>query len=206
MTKNESSKSWFVVPILFGAAAMLMPTGVAAQSKSEFVVEKIAERSIAALPAGELYWTAETFPTLAEAEAAVGDTNLAVEVDGKAWLLTLGPEDDQGHGGEVVASIGPIQRFDAPAYLLRINTSLAPPGSETSTHSHPGSEAIYILSGEVTVRWPDSAVVLAKGESQAGQPPHTPMVATSTGEEDLVELIMFVVDQTQDFARPETMD
>jgi quercetin dioxygenase-like cupin family protein len=96
----------------------------------------------------------------------------------------------------VVASIGPIQRFDAPAYLLRINTSLAPPGSETSTHSHPGSEAIYILSGEVTVRWPDSAVVLAKGESQAGQPPHTPMVATSTGEEDLVELIMFVVDQT----------
>jgi quercetin dioxygenase-like cupin family protein len=206
MTNNESTKSWFVVPILFGAAAMLMPTGVAAQSKGEFVVEKIAEKSIAALPDGDLYWTAETFATLDEAEAAVGETNLAVAIDGTAWLLTLGPEDDKGHGGEMVASIGPIQRFDAREYLMRINTSLAPPGSETSTHSHPGSEAFYILSGEVTVRWPGISEVLAKGESQAGQPPHTPMVAISTGEEDLVELIMFVVDANQPFASPATLD
>jgi quercetin dioxygenase-like cupin family protein len=185
---------------------MLMPGEGAAQSQEKFVVEKIGERSIAALPDGDLYWTAETFSTLEEAEAAVGETNLAVELDGKAWLLTLGPKDDKGHGGEIVTSVGPIQRFDAPEYMLRINASNAPPGAETSTHSHPGSEAIYILSGEVTVRWPDRSEVFAKGESQAGEPPHTPMVATSTGDEDLVELIMFVVDPTQDFAKPETMD
>lgn len=182
-----------------------MPGEGAAQSQDKFVVEKIGERSIAALPDGDLYWTAETFSTLEEAEAAVGETNLAVELDGKAWLLTLGPKDDKGHGGEIVASVGPIQRFDAPEYMLRINSSNAPPGTETSTHSHPGSEAIYILSGEVTVRWPDRSEVFAKGELQAGEPPHTPMVATSTGDEDLVELIMFVVDPTQDFAKPETM-
>ena len=206
MTKNESCKSWSVVPFLFGAAAMLMPGEGAAQSQGKFVVEKIAEQSLAALPDGDLYWTAETFPTLEEAESAAGETNLAVAVDGTAWLLTLGPEDDKGHGGKVVASIGPIERFDAPEYMLRINTSHAPPGSETSTHSHPGSEAMYVLSGEVTVRWPGRSDVLEKGGSQAGQPPHTPMVATSTGEEDLVELIMFVVDANEPFASPATLN
>ncbi len=205
MTKRDIYKFLPIIPFLFGAAAMLMPGEGTAQSQDKFVVEKIGERSIAALPDGELYWTAETFPTLEEAQAAVGETNLAVELDGKAWLLTLGPQDDKGHGGEIVASVGPIQRFDAPEYMLRINVSNAPPGTETSTHSHPGSEAIYILSGEVTVRWPNRTEVFAKGESQPGQPPHTPMIATSTGDEDLVELIMFVVDPTQDFAKPETM-
>lgn len=206
MAERHVRRLWAVVPFLFGTAAMLAPGEGAADSPAKFAVDMIAEKSIAALPEGELFWTAETFPTLAEAKAVAGETNIAVEVDGKAWLLTLGPEDHKGHGGQVVASIGPIQRFDAPDYLLRINISHAPPGTETSVHSHPGSEAIYVMSGEVTVRWPDRSAVFGKGESQAGEPPHTPMVATSTGEEDLVELIMFVVDPTQDFARPETMN
>ncbi len=206
MMKDNSRSFWSVVPVLFGAVVMLTPGQAAAQSQGKFVVEKIAEKPLAALPEGDLYWTAETFPTLEEAKAAVGETSLATEFDGKAWLLTIGPEDDKGHGGEVVASVGPIDRFDAPEYLLRINTSLAPPGTMTSTHSHPGSEAMYILAGEVTVRWPDKSNVLAKGEAQAGQPPHTPMVATSTGDEDLVGLIMFLVDPTQEFAKPESMD
>lgn len=205
MAERHVCKSWAIVPFLFGAAAMLMPGAGAADGPAKFAVDVIAEKSLPALPAGELFWTAETFPTLAEAKAAAGETNIPVEIDGKAWLLTFGPEDDKGHGGQMVASIGPIQRFDAPEYLLRINISHAPPGTETSVHSHPGSEAIYIMSGEVTVRWPDRTEVFGKGESQAGEPPHTPMVASSTGDEELVELIMFVVDPTQDFARPETM-
>ncbi len=206
MARKHVYRSWTFVPFLCGAAAMLLPGEGAADGEARFAVEMIAEKSIAALPEGKLFWTAETFPTLAEAAAAAGETNVPVEIDGKAWLLTIGPEDDKGHGGQLVASIGPIQRFDAPAYLLRINISNAPPGTETSVHSHPGSEAIYVMSGEVTVRWPDRTEVFGKGESQPGEPPHTPMVATSTGEEDLVELIMFVVDPTQDFARPETMN
>jgi quercetin dioxygenase-like cupin family protein len=189
---------------MLGMAAALMPGQGATQG--EFVVEKVAEKSIDALPEGDLYWTAETFASLDEAKAAGSDASIVAEVDGKAWLLTIGSEDPVGHGGEWVASVGPLTRFDAPDYMLRINVSHAPPGSKTSIHSHPGSEAIQVLSGEATVRWPDHTDVVGAGESLAGQPPHTPMEATSTGDEDLVELIMFVVDPTQDFAKPETLD
>jgi quercetin dioxygenase-like cupin family protein len=184
----------------------IAPVGAAmAQGQGEFVVEKIAEKPIAALPDGDLYWTIETFAKLDEAEAAVGDTGLAAEIDGKAWLFTLGPQDDDGNGGEVIASVGPIQRFDASGYKLQINAPKAPPGAKTTQHSHPGSEVLYILSGEATVKWPDHTDVIGAGESGAGQPPHTPMEVTSTGEEDLAGIVMFVVDPSQDFARPEQL-
>ena len=153
-----------------------------------------------------LFWTAETFPTwLRPRRRSESSASLSISA-ARPGCLTLGPENAAGNGGEVVASVGPIDAFEAPEYMLRINTSLAPPGTKTSIHSHPGSEAIHVLSGEVTVRWPDRTEVIAAGNSQAGQPPHTAMEATSTGDEDLVELIMFVVDPSQEFGPPAVLD
>ncbi len=194
----------------FAAGAGLPVVGLAetesAEDAPKFVVNKVAEKHVAVLPSGDLYWTAETFSTLGAAEAATSDTAVAVEIDGTAWLLTLGPEDKIGHGGHWMMSIGPIDRFEAPSYMLRINVSDAPPGTETSVHSHPGSEAMYVMSGEATVRWPGKTSVIKAGEGSPGQPPHTAMLAASTGSETLKELIMFVVDPSEDFSRPETMN
>ena len=187
------------------ASATALSSAALAQDAPKFVVNKVAEKSLANLPAGDLYWTAETFSTLDAAKAAAMDPAVAVEIDGMAWLLTLGPEDKVGHGGHWMTSIGPIDRFEAPAYMLRINVSDAPPGTKTSVHSHPGSEAMYVLSGEATVHWPGKESVIKAGEGSPGQPPHTPMLAASTGEDTLKELIMFIVDPSQDFAKPETM-
>jgi quercetin dioxygenase-like cupin family protein len=196
---------------IFFAASVVLPTaGLAgaaeAQEAPKFVVNKVAEKPLAALPPGDLYWTAETFATLDAAKAAATDTAVAVEIDGVAWLLTLGPADKVGHGGRLVTSIGPIDRFDAPSYLLRINVSDAPTGTRTSVHSHPGSEAMYVLSGQATVSWPGKTSVIKAGEGSTGQPPHTPMLAASTGDGTLKELIMFLVDPSQNFARPEKMN
>lgn len=195
----------------FVAASVVLPAvelvGVAsAQDAPKFVVNKVAEKLLAGLPPGDLYWTVETYWTLDAAKTATADTAVTVEIDGMAWLLTLGPEDKVGHGGDWMMSIGPIDRFEAPSYMLRINVSDAPPGTTTSVHSHPGSEAIYVMSGETTVRWPGKTSVIKAGEGSPGEPPHTPMLAASTGDSTLKELIMFLVDPSQDFARPETMN
>ena len=188
----------------FGPGATLTSAALA-QGQGKFVVEKIAEKPIAALPDGEIFWTIETFDALDAAEAAVGATSIAAEIDGKAWLFTLGPEDAVGHGGQLVASVGPIQRFDAGSYKLQINAPKAPPGAMTTQHSHPGSEVLFVLDGEATVQWPDSTDVLTAGQFGPGQPPHTPMQVTSTGDTDLSGIVMFVVDADQEFARPETL-
>jgi quercetin dioxygenase-like cupin family protein len=185
---------------------MIAASAGAAQEAPEFVVTPVAEKSLEALPEGDLYWHVETFATLDEAQAAATEYSVAAEADGQAWLLTLGPETPPGSGGEHVVTVGPIDRFDAPEYLMRINVSDGPPGAKTSVHSHPGSEAIYILSGEATIEWPDRVEVAGEGESLAGAPPNTAMQAVSTGDETLVELIMFVVDATEPFSSPAVLE
>jgi quercetin dioxygenase-like cupin family protein len=206
MTVHLLRTDRFALPAMFAMAIALASWGTAAQAQAEFVVEVVAEKPLEALPDGNLFWHAETFATLDEAKAAATATGVPAELGGKVWLLTLGPKDMAGHGGEWVATIGPIDRFDAPGYLMRINVSAAPPSSKTSVHSHPGSEAIYILSGEATIRWPNRTDVVGVGESLAGAAPNTAMEATSTGDDDLVELIMFVVDSTLPFGSPAKLD
>ena len=203
MFKHKTRIDCLAVPALLAMTLTVMPWDAGAHAQPKFVVDIVADKALAALPdGGDLYWHVATFPTMEQAEAAATDAGVPAEVDGKAWLLTLGPEGVAEQGGENVATIGPIDRFEAPEYVLRINVSAAPPGSKTSVHSHPGSEAIYILSGEATIRWPDRTEVVGAGESLADEGPNTPMEATSSGDEELVELIMFVVDATEPFSTP----
>jgi quercetin dioxygenase-like cupin family protein len=192
--------------LAMGLTMTMVPWSTDAQEQPKFVIETVAEKPLAALPEGELYWHAETFATIEEAKAAASDTAVPAEAGGKAWVLTLGPEGAAGHGGEHVATVGPLDRFDASEYLIRINVTDAPPGSKTSVHSHPGSEAIHVLSGEVTIRWPDHTDVAAAGESLTGQAPHTAMEATSTGDEQLVQLVMFVLDAKEPFSTPAALE
>ncbi len=206
MTSHRISTHRLAAPALLAVLTMA-PWQAIAHEAVKFVVDPVAEKTLTALPeGGDLYWHMASFATMGEAEAAATEAGIAAEVDGKAWLLTLGPKDAATPGGKDVATIGPVDRFDAAEYLLRINVSAAPPGSKTSVHSHPGSEAIYILSGEATIRWPGRTEVVGAGESLAGEAQHTPMEATSSGDEELVELIMFVVDANEPFSVPAVLE
>ena len=123
--------------------------GTAAAADAKFVVTPVVEQKVKELPAGELYWLVESFPSLADAQATAGPTSLAAEIGGKAWLLTLGGKGAATHGGTKVAEVGPIAPVSAPEYLLRINHAGGPPGAKTPIHSHPGSEAFYVLAGRL---------------------------------------------------------
>jgi quercetin dioxygenase-like cupin family protein len=193
----------------FGLAAvailgLLLPSVASAQQKLE--VTPVVEKKVAQLPEGELFWQIETFPTLAEAEAAAGDTSLAAEVSGKVWLLTLGAEGAAGHGGTVVTEIGPVPRVTASEYLLRINRATGAPGAKTSIHSHPGPEAFYVLAGRMTQRTPERTIDLDAGQGTPGHGADVPMEVTSSGTVDLDQLVMFVVDATKPFSTPAKLD
>jgi mannose-6-phosphate isomerase-like protein (cupin superfamily) len=181
-------------------AILLIAAGVSAQQK--LVVKQLAEKKIAELPAGSLYWRIENFATLAEAKAAAGATALAVESRGKVWLFTLGPAGGSSAGGTKVAEVGPIPRIAAPEYLLRINEASGPPGSVTSQHTHPGSEAFYVLAGEQTIRTAKGTIRVKAGQPETGYGADNPMQVSSTGSTDLHSLVMFVVDATRPFSSP----
>lgn len=190
--------------LFMGLATLLFATGASAQKK--FVIKKLGEKKVAELPAGSLYWRIENFATLAEAEAAAGATALAVESRGKVWLFTLGSSGGSTPGGTKVAEVGPIPRISAPEYLLRINEATGPPGSITSQHSHPGSEAFYVLAGEQTIRSPQGVLRVRAGQPETGRGADNPMQVSSTGSTDLHSLVMFVVDATRAFSTPAKFD
>ncbi len=196
------------VMVLVSGTFLMSPAAVAQQDlpAGTLVIRVVAEKKVTRLPAGRprLYWRIENFPSLAQAQAAAGTWGLAVEHAGKAWLFTLGPNGGSSAGGTKVAEAGPLQPVTAPEYLLRINEPSGPPGSTTVVHTHPGTEAIYVVTGELCFRTPQGLIRVSAGRTDAGPAPYVPSQVSSCGSTDLRGFVMFVVDATQPFSTPAT--
>jgi hypothetical protein len=185
---------------LWAMGMLLSPSTAAAQQ--QFVIKPVAEKKLKQLPAGPLYWQVENLPTLAQAQAAAGPTSLPAEVAGKVWLFTLGPKGGSTPGASRVVEIGPVPPITAPEYLLRINNAGGPPGAKTPVHTHPGSEAFYVLAGRLGQKTPHGVSHVDVGQSMPGHGPDTPMEVFSSGTSDLNVLVMFVVDAARPFSSP----
>ena len=195
----------FVLVGVWAPSAKAQSGGVGTAGAGTLVVKPVVEKKVDKLPAGPLFWRVETFPSLVQAQSAAGPLGLAAESNGKAWLFTLGPAGGSSPGGTKMVEIGPIPEVSASQYLLRINEASGPPGSITPVHSHPGSEAAYVLVGEESFRTPHGVKRIAAGHAEPGHAPDTPMQASNSGSVDLQALIMFVVDATKPFSKPATM-
>jgi hypothetical protein len=168
-------------------------------------IRPLVERTVDALPDGTLFWRIENFADGAEAQAAAGPWTLVTEADGKVWSFTLTTQPGTTGRGTKVADVGPIPRVSASKYLLRINQATGVPGSQTPIHTHPGSEAFYVLRGEQSIRGPADMLRVRVGQAEAGRGANVPMQVSSSGDTDLVALVMFVVDATKPFSSPATM-
>jgi mannose-6-phosphate isomerase-like protein (cupin superfamily) len=191
-------------PLLLALGALAFGAGAAAvqpaPAQREFLVEPLAERVVARLPEGPQHWRIETFSSLAAAQAAAGPLSLAAEHNGRAWLFTLGAPGGATPGGTRIAEIGPVPVVPAARYLLRVNRAGGPPGAATPVHSHPGSEAFYVLAGELSQRTPHGIVRIAAGQAMNGHAPGMAMQLTSSGAAALDQLVLFVVDADRPFS------
>lgn len=194
------------VAALVSGVFLLSSAAVAQQAlpAGSLVIKVLAERKVLQLPDGPLFIRVENYPTLAQAQAVAGLWGLAAESGGKVWLFRLGPASGSSAGGRKVAEIGPLPPLVAPEYLLRLNEPSGPPGSTTVVHTHPGTEAVYVLTGELCLRTRQGVIRLSAGRTEAGPPAGTPTQVSSCGSTDLRGLIMFVVDATKPFSSPAT--
>ena len=179
---------------------LILSSPVSAQQG--FYVKPLAEKKVTQLPSGDLSWHINTFDTKEQAQVATGSLGLVAEYDGKVWLFTLGRPGEDVKGGTKVAEIGPIPRITAQEYLLRVNEAGGPKGSATAAHTHPGSEAFYMLKGELSQKTPHGVARLTAGQSMVGHGADTPMVVLNSGSEDLREFALFVVDANKPFSSP----
>lgn len=173
-----------------------------ATAQQAFSVKPLVEKKVTELPAGDLFWRIDTFDSKEQAQAAAGHLGLVAESAGKVWLFELGRAGEASKGGKRVAEIGPLPQVKAPEYLLRINEAGGPPGSVTSVHTHPGSEAFYVLAGELTQKTPQGVVRVSAGQTLVGHGSDVPMEVSSSGSAELKEFALFVVDATKPFSSP----
>jgi hypothetical protein len=190
------------LPSLSTVPAMAQAGGVGVAGAGTLVVKPLAEKKVATLPAGPLFWRVESFATLAEARAAAGPMGLVARSDDRVWLCTLGPAGGSSQGGSKVAEIGPLPPIAAPRYLLRVVEASGPPGSHSPVHSHPGVEAAYVLAGEQTFRMSGDVERVEAGKGAASPVASAPMQVSSSGPVGLHALVMFVVDATRPFSSP----
>jgi hypothetical protein len=198
--KLRFTNAFATVIVALGTTGLLLSQTAAAQQK--FETKPVAEKRLKELPAGPLYWQVENYPTPAEAQAAAGPTSLVAEVAGKVWLFTLGPKGGSDSGGTKVVEIGPVAPVTASEYLLRVNNSGGPPGAKTPVHTHPGSEAFYVLAGKLSQKTPHGVSEVEEGQFMAGHGADTPMEVTSSGTGDLNALVLFVLDAARPFSSP----
>jgi quercetin dioxygenase-like cupin family protein len=177
-----------------------------ASAQQGFFVKPLAEKKVTELPPGELFWHINTFDTKEQAQAAASSLRLVAEYNGKVWLFALSHAGEASKGGTKVAEIGPIPRITAQEYLLRVNEAGGPNGSATAAHTHPGSEAFYVLKGELTQKTPHGVARLTAGQSMVSHGTDTPMVVSNSGSEDLREFALFVVDAGKPFSSPAKFD
>lgn len=190
-----------VVAVIAVFGWLVLPTP-AALAQQPLAIKPLVEKKMPDLPPGQLYWRIENFGSVSQAQAAATPWSLVAESAGKVWLFTLGPAGGSSAGGKRVAEFGPIQRVTAPQYLLRINEASGAPGSVTPIHTHPGSEAFFVLAGEQSIRSPHGVMRVQVGQPEAGHGADMPMQVSSSGSTDLLSLVMFVVDATRPFSSP----
>jgi hypothetical protein len=174
------------------------PDTRASMAKGDYYSILVAERRVASLPAGPLYWKIESFPTPeAASRAAAGDHALTASIAERNWLFTLGTRGAAGHGGTSVAEIGPVTAPPAKPFVLRVSHAGGPPGSRTAAAPQAGAEAVYVLSGQLSRRTPHGQVVGKAGdalnEDEAGKITQT----TSTGPADLEQIVLSVLSAGQ---------
>ena len=84
--------------------------------------------------------------------------------------------------------------------------TVTPPGSKTPVHTHPGSEAFFVVAGRLGQRTPHGVMHVDAGGTMNGHAPDTPMEVFNSGTSNLTALIMFVVDAGKPFSVPARFD
>ncbi len=173
--------------------APVVPGGCTAPA-SEHVNEAgcylLAELSVENAPR-QLYWHIAEFADLAaaEAEARQHRSSKAVTAHDRVWLLVIGARNDRISSGKPATPIGPMDVPPVGTVTVRFLTSTFPPAMRTRVHSHPGSEAFYVIDGEQCVETPTVRHRITAGHSYIVQS-GIHVQASARGRKSLVALIL----------------
>jgi quercetin dioxygenase-like cupin family protein len=143
-----------------------------------------------------VFWHIDRFQNGENARAAVDSTRVAFEAHGAWWLMSVGAESNDHHGGEHVALVKLSPLPAAPSYAMRVLSAYIPAGMTSRVHFHSGVESIYTVDGEQCVETKERAIKIEKGHA-AVLPTGVTMRLVATGEKPRRGFGIIVYDSTK---------
>ena len=111
------------------------------------------------------FWHIDQFDSAKTAQAGVGPSSIAFEAHGAWWLMSVGPESNDHHGGKHVAQVKLSPLPKAAAYSMLVISAYIPAGMTSRVHFHSGVEAFYTVDGEQCLETKDRAFPMNKGDT-----------------------------------------
>ncbi|HUA15617.1 MAG TPA: cupin domain-containing protein [Verrucomicrobiae bacterium] len=111
------------------------------------------------------FWHIDQFDSAKDAQAGAGPSSIAFEAHGAWWLMSVGPESNDHHGGKHVAQVNLSPLPKADAYSMLVISAYIPAGMTSRVHFHSGVEAFYTVDGEQCLETKDRAFPMKKGDT-----------------------------------------
>ena len=112
-----------------------------------------------------VFWHIDRFDDRDRARAAVGPASIAFEAHGAWWLMSVGLESKDHHGGEHVAEVKLSPLPQASKYSMLVISAYIPAGMTSRVHLHSGVEAFYAVDGEQCLETVERAFKMQKGDT-----------------------------------------
>jgi hypothetical protein len=113
--------------------------------------------SVAALPAGNVYWHLDAYPNREAADSSRDARGTVVEAWGGTWLFTLADKEWKPRSGRHVATIGPLPVRARPAYVATYLEAALAPHTSGDFGEPLGPVAFHTEAGELCVETPRAA-------------------------------------------------
>ena len=111
------------------------------------------------------FWHIDQFDSADRAQASIGPSSIAFEAHGAWWLMSVGSQSNDHHGGSHVAEVNLSPLPKANSYSMLVISAYIPAGMTSRVHYHSGVEAFYTVDGEQCLETKEKAFPMKKGES-----------------------------------------
>jgi quercetin dioxygenase-like cupin family protein len=112
-----------------------------------------------------VFWHIDRFDSAEPAEAGAGPSSIAFQAHGAWWLMSVGPESEDHHGGRHVAQVklSPLPKADS--FTMVVISAYIPAGMTSRVHFHSGVEAFYDVEGEQCLETKERAFHMKQGDT-----------------------------------------
>ena len=142
------------------------------------------------------FWHVDKFDSAERAQAGLGPSSIAFEAHGAWWLMSVGPQSNDHHGGNHVAEVNLSPLPKADAYSMLIISAYIPAGMTSRVHFHSGVEAFYTVDGEQCLETKDKAFLMKSGDTLV-VPAGITMRLVATGTNPRRAFAMIVYDSSK---------